>query len=368
MQTRRFVFPLLLIAFLAAVPALAQTPAGTIPTDKPQEFRFISTTKTATFEKELNEAAKQGFGFIRLAKAFNDGSLGGLLSRDQGADKPRYEYKLLATNRIGTLKTEFEAAAAEGYEFRGITTEAKPIPFSYPETIVIMERPLGQTKRRFEYKFISTQREKTTQSELDAAVEQGFVPIELALGQDTNTASIVFGMGSRVFITIILSRDAANPSAEMGKREYRFLQTNKVRTMEKEMNALAKEGFQFHLTSIGSMTLMARPPKETKPRYEYTLLATQRTGTMQKELSEMGAKGHLFLGTSTGLGGLVSVLERELGEAGQAGKYEYKFLATTLEGTTQKELNEALAQGFKFLELTQLNEKLIVLGRRMEVK
>ena len=82
MQTRRFVFPLLLIAFLAAVPALAQTPAGTIPTDKPQEFRFISTTKTATFEKELNEAAKQGFGFIRLAKAFNDGSLGGLLSRE----------------------------------------------------------------------------------------------------------------------------------------------------------------------------------------------------------------------------------------------------------------------------------------------
>ncbi len=368
MQTYRFVFPLTLLVFLAAVACLAQTPAGAIPTDKPQEFRFLSTTKTATFEKELNEAAKQGFGFIRLAKALNDGSLGGLLARDQGADKPRYEYKLLATNRIGTLKTEFEAAAAEGYEFRGITTESKPIPFTYPETIVIMERPIGAAKRRFDYKFVSTQREKTTQKELDAAVAEGYVPIELALGQDTNTASILFGAGSRVFITIILARDTANPGAEMGKREYRFLQTTKVKTMEKEMNELAKEGFQFHLTSIGSLTIMSRPPKEQKQRYEYLLLATRRTGTMQKELAEMGAKGHLFLGTSTGLGGLVSVLERETGEAGQAGKYEYKFLATTLEGTTQKEMNEALAQGFKFLEISQLGEKLIVLGRKVEAK
>lgn len=364
----RFVFCLMALTLLATVSCLAQTPASTIPTDKPQEFRFISTTKTATFEKELSEAAKQGFSFIRLAKAFNDGSLGGLLSRDQGTDQPRYEYKLLATNRISTLKTEFEAAAAEGYEFRGITTESKPIPFTYPETIVIMERPLGTAKRRFDYKFISTQREKTTQKELDAAVSEGYVPIELALGMDTNAASMIFGGGSRPFITIILARDTANPGAEMGKREYRFLQTSKVKTMEKEMNQAAKEGFQFHLTSIGSLTLMSRPPKEQTPRYEYLLPATRRTGTMQKELSEQGAQGWLFLGTSTGLGGMVSVLERELGEAGQVGKYEYKFLATMLEGTTQKELNEALAQGFKFLELTQLGEKLIVLGRRAEVK
>lgn len=365
----RSIVRLATIISLSVISCLAQTPtpSGSIPTDKPQEFRFISTTKTSTFEKELNDAAKQGFGFIRLAKAMNDNSLGGLISRDQGADKARYEYKVLATNRIGTLKKEFEAAAAEGYEFRGITTEAKAVPFTYPETIVIMERLISESKRRFDYKFISTQREKTTQKELDAAVNEGYVPIELAIGQDTNTASILFG-GSNIYITIILSRDTGNPGAEMGKREYRFLQTTKVKTMEKEMNQLAKEGFQFHLTSIGSMTIMSRPPKEKTQRYEYMLLATQRTRTMQKELGEMGAKGHQFLGTSTGLGGLVSVMEHETGETGQAGKYEYKFLATTLEGTTQKEMNEALAAGYKFLEITSLGEKLIVLGRRMEAK
>lgn len=369
-RIRRSIFCMATIISLSAISSLAQTPApsGSIPTDKPQEFRFISTTKTSTFEKELNDAARQGFGFIRLAKAVNDDSLGGLVSRDQGADKTRYEYKVLATNRIGTLKKEFEAAAAEGYEFRGITTESKVVPFTYPETIVIMERLVGESKRRFDYKFVSTQREKTTQKELDAAVNEGYVPIELAIGQDTNTASILFGSGSNTYITIILSRDTANPGAEMGKREYRFLQTTKVKTMEKEMNQLAKEGFQFHLTSIGSMTIMSRPPKEKAQRYEYMLLATQRTGTMQKELTEMGTKGHQFLGTSTGLGGLVSVMEHEIGEAGQAGKYEYKFLATTLEGTTQKEMNEALAAGYKFLEITSLGQKLIVLGRRAEAK
>lgn len=366
-----FLISLITIISLSVISCLGQTPAGSIPTDKPQEFRFLSTTKTSTFEKELNDAAKQGFGFIRLAKALNDGSLGGLLSRDQTTEgtaaKARYEYKVLATNRIGTLKAEFETAAAEGYEFRGITTESKPIPFTYPETIVIMERPVGEAKRRFDYKFVSTRREQTTQKELDAAVGEGYVPIELAIGQDTNTASILFG-ASNVYITIILSRDTASPGAEMGKREYRFLRTNKVKTMEKEMNQLAREGFQFHLTSIGSMTIMSRPPKEKAPRYEYTLLATRRTGTMQKELAELGLQGHQFLGTSNGLGGLVSVMEREVGEAGKSSKYEYKFLATLLESTTQKEMNEALSSGFKFLEISSLGEKLIVLGRRAEAK
>jgi hypothetical protein len=137
--------------------------------------------------------------------------------------------------------------------------------------------------------------------------------------------------------------------------------------MEKEMNQLAKEGFQFYLTSIGSITLVSRPPKEKAQKYEYKLLATQRTGTMQKELTEMGAQGYQFLGTSTGAGGLVSVMEREVGESARGSQYEYKFLATTLEGTTQKELSEALAGGYKFLEISSLGERLIVLGRRKEV-
>ena len=111
----------------------------------------------------------------------------------------------------------------------------------------------------------------------------------------------------------------------------------------------------------------SRAPKEKTQKYEYKLLATNRTGTMQKELTEMGAQGYQFLGASTGAGGLVSVMEREAGESARSSQYEYKFLATTLEGTTQKELSEALAGGYKFLEISSLGERLIVLGRRKEL-
>lgn len=363
----RTVFSLVIFALLSAGVAVAQTQntPGQLPLSPSQEFRFISTTKTSTFEKELNDWAKQGFRFARLAKAFNDMGIGGLLAREKEGESGKYEYKLLATNKLSTMRKEFEAAAAEGFEFRGITTEEKFQPFAYPETIVIMERQVGETKRRFDYKFVSTQREKTAQQELDAVVSEGYVPVEMIYGEDVNAMRVLFGRGLSNHVTIVLSRDTNNPGAEMGNREYRFLQTTRVATMEKEMNQLAKDGFQFHLTSIGSITLMTRPLKEKPQKYEYKLLATRRTGTMQKELTEMGVQDYQFLGTSTGAGGLVSVMERGTSEVGRR-PYDYKFLAATLESTTQKELSEALAGGFKFIEISSLGERLIVLGRRKE--
>lgn len=336
-----------------------------------QDFHFLSTAKTATFDKELNDRAKQGYRFVRLAKSFNQTGLSGLLSRKPVAagepPKAQYEYKVLATNRLVTMKKELEEAAAAGYEFRGITTQDKWAPFTYPETIVVMERPLGAAQRRFDYRFLSTQREKTMQKELDAAVSEGFTPLEMIFGEDTNTFSVLFGSGFNFKATVIMSRAANNPGAEMGKREYRYLSTAKVSTMEKELNQLAKEGFEFQLTSIGSLTIMARPLNDQTPRYEYKLLATRRTGTMQKELTETGQQGYQFLGASTGAGGLVSVMERGVKEDRRR-PYDYKFIAATLESTTQQELNEALAANYKFIEISLLGEKLIVLGKVLEVK
>jgi hypothetical protein len=366
MSPIRTVFSLLAYAFLSANIAFAQAQnaPGQVSLSPSQEFRFISTNKTSTFEKELNDWARQGFRFASLSKAFNDTGIGGLLAREKEGEGGKYEYKVLATNKLSTMRKEIEAAAAEGFEFRGITTEQKFQPFAYPETIVIMERPVSETKRRLDYKFVSTQREKTAQRELDAAVSEGYFPVEMVLGEDLNAMRVLFGAGLNYHVTIVLTRDPNNPGAEMGAREYRFLRTTKVSTMEKEMNKLAKEGFQFHLTSIGSITIMTRLLKEKTQKYEYKLLATRRTGTMQKELTEMGLQGHQFLGTSTGAGGLVSVMERGVDVSGSL--YEYKFLATTLESTTQKELGEALAGGYKFIEISTLGERLIVLGRRKE--
>ncbi len=356
------IFGLLSVNIAFAQPQNAPGPVSLSPS---QEFRFISTTKTSTFEEELNDWARQGFRFARLAKALDDLSVGGLLAREEECEGGKYEYKVLATNRLSTMRKELEEAAAEGFEFRGITTEQKPPPFAYPETIVVMERPVGETKRRFDYKLVSTKSEKTAQKKLDAAVSEGYLPVEMALGVDLNAMEVLSPYPPDHHVTIVLARDANNPGAEMGAREYRFLRTTRVSTMEKEMNQLAKEGFQFHLTSIGSITIMTRPFKEKTQKYEYKLLATQRSSTMQKELTEWGLQGYQFLDISTGAGGRVSVMERGVGEVSRR-QYEYKFLATARESTTQKELSEALAGGYKFIEISSIGQCMIVLGRIKE--
>jgi hypothetical protein len=334
--------------------AQSQNPPGSVNISPSQEFRFISTTKTSTFEKELNELAMQGFQFARLTKTFNRPGLGGLLAREKEGEGRKYEYKVLATMRLGTMKKELEAGAAEGFEFRGITTQGTGITRG-GETITVLERPVGESKRRFDYKFVSIEYEKEGQKELDAAVSEGYVPVDMVFSNNT-------GFGNS--FTIVLARDTNNPGAETGKREYRFIETTRVSTMEKEMNKLAKEGFQFHLTSIGLITILSRPLKEKTHKYEYKLLATRRANTMQNELTEMGVQGYQFLGMSSGTGELVLVMQRGVDVSGR--QYEYKLLSTNLESTTQKELSEALASGYKFLEINDVGVRVIVLERRKE--
>ena len=295
----------------------------------------------------------QGFQFARLTKTRNRPGLGGLLAREKEGEGRKYEYKVLATTRLGTMKKELEAGAAEGFEFRGITTQGTWIS-SGGETITVLERPAGESKRRFDYKFVSIEYEKEAQKELDAAVSEGYAPVDLVISNNT-------GFGNS--FTIVLARGANNPGAETGKREYRFMETTRVSTMEKEMNKLAKDGFQFHLTSNGLITIMSRPLKEKTQKYEYKLLATRRANTMQNELTEMGVQGYQFLGISSS-GELVLVMERGVDISGR--QYEYKLLSANLESTTQKELSEALASGYKFLEINDVGERVIVLGRRKE--
>ncbi|MGH9752561.1 MAG: hypothetical protein ACREA2_07240 [Blastocatellia bacterium] len=338
----RTTFSLAIFAFLSVNLAFAQSQnaPGSVNITPSQEFRFISTKMKSTFEKELNDLARQGFQFARLANPFDRPGLGGLLAREKEGEGRKYEYKVLATTRLGTMKKELEAAAAEGFESRGIAT-----------TIAVLERPVGESKRRFDYKFVSMEHKKEAQKELDAAVSEGYVPVEMVMSNNRYSFAIA----------IVLARDANNPGAEMGKREYRFMETANVSRMEKEMNKLAKEGFQFHLTSNGLIMIMSRPLKEKTQKYEYKLLATMRSSTMQKELTDTGVQGYQFLGIT---GELVMVMERGVDVSGR--QYEYKLLGTALESTTQKELSEAVAGGYKFLAIKDVGERVIVMGRRKE--
>jgi hypothetical protein len=384
-------------AVASSTPALAQTATPTTPaqTETPatpaqdanapaaaadanapgREFRFLSTNKVSTMEKELNELAAQGFRLERVSKSLVGDDMATLVSRDPSSAPatatppnpadPRFEYKVLATRRAGTMDKEIAEAAAQGYEIRGMTSMFRPgiAIFIGDETAVVLERPAGETARRFDYKLLSTRREKTMQKELDEAIAAGFEPVEMVRGQDNGAASII--LGPQFVNTIILGRRAGVTEASGAPREYKFLTTTKVGTMEREMNKAAKEGYRFHMSAPDMLMLMSRERGAAGPaRYEYKLLATRKTGTMQKELLAQGASGYRYLATSNGLGGLAAVLERDTALGPKEGAREYKLLATSREKTTQKEISEALAGGYRILDLTTIGEFILVLDRQ----
>lgn len=348
------------------------------------EFKFINAQNTATLEKELNLHAAQGWRLFQLPKALQGNSLGALLRRPSATEQPvKYEYKVLAARRIGTLQDEFKAAVSQGYEFRSIISifRAGDVALDYAlgsggETMILLERPQGATKPRFECQFLSVKLEGTLQKELAKVVAQGYRPMEMVRAVDNSVKRAAFTMivpaGSlmmrkeeRTLITVRELTPATNSTSNTSKPEYKFLATKKVATMEEEMNAAAKEGFRYHSSSPGLLTLMIRDTSEksAKQRYEYKLLATRRTDTMQTEMQEMGEKGFNYLSTSSGLGGVTTLFEHDLEKPIGSDKKDYKMLAAFTDSTTEKEIAEAITSGYQFRDITRIGEFIVVLDR-----
>ena len=87
---------------------------------------------------------------------------------------------------------------------------------------------------------------------------------------------------------------------------------------------------------------------------DYRVLATAKTSTMEKEMNEAGAAGYKFvdvMGGETAIGGKeVVVLMQKGGDV--TGKFRYKLLATSRTGTMQKEMSEAALDGYDYVGQT----------------
>jgi hypothetical protein len=349
-----------------ALPAMSasQAPATGNQPRSGKEYVFVASSDSNMLERELNAGAKEGFRLEFLSDTFMDSQVGVLVSRtsaqSQGnatPDRPRFEYKVLGATKISTIRKELEDAATQGYELRGLTANSSLMPFTVSETIAVMERESGQTKQKYEYRFLTAKREGTIQKELDASVSEGFHPVAMSVSRDNNAASVVFALPVLRY-DLIMRRNVENPAAEKAASEYRFVSTMKVNSLEKEMNQLANKGYRCHLTAVGIVALMARGRNDQPvQRYEYQLLAA-RSGTLAKELAEAGRKGFAF----NGLSGVIAVMEMD--RSGQANpERDYKLLGATRIKTTRKELDEALAAGYEPIRLASIGEFIVVLDR-----
>jgi hypothetical protein len=229
------------------------------------------------------------------------------------------------------------------------------------ESFMVLEREAGETKRRFEYRILSAQREKTIQQELAQAVAKGYLPLAIAGGQDTSGAMVL--LGPKLVFNVVLSRSIESPDADKGRYEYRFLRTAKVNTMEKEMNQAAKESFRYYL-STPPLAVLMRHEKENpaKGRYEYHLLATLKKATMEKEMNEQGSLGYHYVATGAGLG-IATFFEHDTVEKADVARRAYLILKAARDATIQKQIGESLAAGWTLRDLTQTEEYVVVFDR-----
>jgi len=114
-----------------------------IATDKTKyAYRLLATSKTSTLEKELQEAADGGWeavGQTVFTSVFGGDETVGILEKSsETPSKIRYDYKLVATSKTSTLQKEVQDAAAQGYQAVGMTVGKTT--FGGSELVVIMRK------------------------------------------------------------------------------------------------------------------------------------------------------------------------------------------------------------------------------------
>lgn len=149
--------------------------AGAASAQDTADYRVLATNKTSTMEKEMNDAAEAGFRFggVMGGETSFGGSEVVVIMTKAGAAKVRYGYRLLATNKTGTMQKEMQEAGDAGYEYKGQSVFKST--FGGKEVVVILERDAeAKSAGPFEYRLMATKKTGTLQKELAEAGEAGY--------------------------------------------------------------------------------------------------------------------------------------------------------------------------------------------------
>jgi len=149
------------------------------------EYRLLATNKTSTMQKEMNQAADAGFRFSGVMGG--ETSFGGseavvIMHRDPANEsRERFQYKLLATNKTSTMQKELQEAGDLGFEYKGQTVFSST--FGGKEVVVILEKDRESAATQWEYKLLATSRTSTMQKELSEAGAQGFAFVGVTVAE-----------------------------------------------------------------------------------------------------------------------------------------------------------------------------------------
>jgi hypothetical protein len=135
------------------------------------QYKLLATTRTSTMQKEINEMAARGYRIL-VGAPTSGSEMVLFLSKDGTVAQP-YRYTLLATTRTSTMEKELNEAAAEGFRLIPSTMIAKKGLLGGVEIVMVMERA-PRPVSRYQYKLLATSRTSTMQKEVTEATAAGF--------------------------------------------------------------------------------------------------------------------------------------------------------------------------------------------------
>ena len=166
----------LLACAMAAVSHTGAQPAGQY------DYLLLATSRTSTMEREMNEAAANGYRFEAVMGGdteFGDAELVAVMVYDPSA--AGRVYRVLATSLTSTMQAELEEAGAQGYDYRGQTVYSSF--FGGREIVVILEHDQAAPAARYDYELLATSATSTMQRELSTAGRRGFEVVGLTVGE-----------------------------------------------------------------------------------------------------------------------------------------------------------------------------------------
>ena len=152
--------------------------------DPAQRYLLLATERTGTMQKELDSAANQGFRVLMGSPTSGSEMV---LFLERTAQPPdTYAYRLLATTNVETMERELNEAAQQGFRLLPQTAISQASAgrrilgggLAGSEIIVVVERA-PKAERRYQYKLLATSRTGTMQKEVSQHVAMGFQLVAL---------------------------------------------------------------------------------------------------------------------------------------------------------------------------------------------
>jgi hypothetical protein len=148
------------------------------------EYKVLATNKTGTMQKEMSEAAEAGFRFVGVMGG--ETSFGGkevvALFQKTTTGPARYSYRVLATSKTSTMQKEMQEAGDAGFNYVGQTVFESL--FGGKEVAVILERDKDAARApKYEYKLIATKKTSTLQKEVAEAGVAGYEALGMTVGE-----------------------------------------------------------------------------------------------------------------------------------------------------------------------------------------